>query len=113
MADRESDGPGGGGPQTFQTRYSGDEPVMEAIVRGLAAVQGVSPAAVEPLHGSIDIDALESLFDTPVVFDDDLQMAIEFSASQHRITVRTDGQITIREPAPGGEEGPPGPGTDE
>lgn len=88
-------GPSESSERTFHTRYTGDEPTSVAVIRALASVEGVAPSSLDPLYHSVDPDALDRIFDTPVVFEDE-DVTAQFTASGYRVTIRTDGTITIR-----------------
>lgn len=79
----------------MHTRYSSDEPPSETIVRALAAINGVEPEELQLLYESIDPEALDTLFGTPVVGQEEENLVIEFVVSGHRVIVKSDGNITI------------------
>ncbi|ELY56721.1 hypothetical protein C491_11980 [Natronococcus amylolyticus DSM 10524] len=79
-----------------QTQYSSDEPVSEAVVRALAVVEDVEPTELDLLYESIDPEALDAIFDTPVI-DNKPPTRIEFGVSVYLVVVNSNGQITLLE----------------
>ncbi|GAA0259084.1 HalOD1 output domain-containing protein [Haladaptatus pallidirubidus] len=95
MTDRGDDSPPDDSENAFHTRYSSDEPPSKAVVQALAAVEGVAPAELKLLYESIDPEALDTLFDTAVIGQEEGNLVIKFSASGHRVIIRSDESITI------------------
>ncbi|MFH5802126.1 HalOD1 output domain-containing protein [Haladaptatus sp. CMAA 1911] len=95
MTDDEDESLPDGFEDVFHTRFSRDEPPSEAIVRALAVAEGVVPTELALLYESIDPEALDALFGTPIIGQEDGGMTVEFSVSGHRVIIRGDGSITI------------------
>jgi hypothetical protein len=77
-----------------ETRYRFDDGVTpsEAVIEAVAAVEGVDPTALPPLYGSIDPDALDSLFDGPAEKSPDV---LGFGHAGWDVFVRADGAVTV------------------
>lgn len=81
-------------------RLSDDEPVSLGVVRAVAAVTGLAPAAsrddgttavMEPLAGVVDPDALDGLFGPTT----DGSGTISFDYHGQRVTVDATGRVTV------------------
>lgn len=68
----------------------GDERASDAVVRAIADAREADPMDVEPLYGSIDLDALDRLFGTLDVPTGQFT----FEAAGCRVTVRADGEAS-------------------
>jgi hypothetical protein len=55
----------------------------------------ITPAELAVLYESIDPEALDALFGTPTIGQEDGGVTIEFSVSGHHMSVRNNGSITI------------------
>lgn len=66
-----------------------DPPVGMAIIEAVAEKAGVDPTALPPLHESVDIDALEALFE-PIPHGDDRTGTIRFRYAGFIVTVEFD-----------------------
>lgn len=71
--------------------YDKSEPLCFTIVSRIADEEGVDPVALDPLHSTIDTDALESL----VAGDDAQPLRIDFQYHGYHVTVWGDGQIDV------------------
>lgn len=83
-----------------RTRYSDDESPSEAVVRTLAALEGVESSDLDPLYESIEPEALDALLDRPVP-EGSAPPTVQFVASGYRVVVSGDGRITVLEGAVG------------
>lgn len=73
---------------------TGDGLVSTAIVRAVAAAEGVGPLDLQPLGQTIDTDALDRIVDSMPV--DGAQPArLEFPYAGYTVGVSGDGGITI------------------
>ncbi len=71
--------------------YNGNPTTLEAIVRTVAAEEGIEPTELEPpLYEAIDPDALQSLLDSS-----DAVRTVQFSYGGRTVEVRGDGQVTV------------------
>lgn len=95
ITDHKDDLPPDESENVFHTRYSSDEPPSETVVRALAAIDGVQPGELALLYDSIDPEALDALFGTPILGQEEGNLEVEFSVSGYRVIVRSDGDITI------------------
>ncbi|KZN23936.1 hypothetical protein A4G99_12265 [Haladaptatus sp. R4] len=95
MTDDEDDSLPEGFEDVFHTRFSSDEPPSEAIVRALSVAEGVVPTELTLLYESIDPEALDALFGTPIIGEKDGGVIVKFSVSGHRVIIRSNGSITI------------------
>lgn len=84
--------------EVFHTEFGERNTPSEAIIKAVAAVEGVEPTEIEFLYERIDPDALDALFDGPVVGDGGT-VGVEFGYSGHRVSVQNNGSITILENA--------------
>lgn len=81
---------------TFRTTFdSGTESAGMAVVSAVAAITNTDPKEMEPLHGVIDTEALNSFFRR----GSDGQ--ITFPYSGHVVVIRSDGVITVAPDAGG------------
>ena len=64
--------------------------------RTLAVVEDVEPTELDLLYESIDPEALDAIFDTPVI-DNKPPTRIEFGVSDYLVVVNSNGQITLLE----------------
>lgn len=101
MIDGADDSPSTPSTTTFQSRVSSDERPSEAIIRSLAAIEGVEPTELDTLYDSIDIEALDEILDSAVVGEDQQSPVVEFVASGYRIVISGDGRIAIRDEGAG------------
>lgn len=93
-------GDGGGDPvapaeRTVETCRAGDEPVTATVVRGLAAVEGVEPDALEPLYDHVDPDAIDALCGSSGRPTSRGVVTVTFTARRHLVRVRSDGTVAI------------------
>ena len=80
----------------IQTQFDSDERASEAVIRTIAAIKGVEPTELESLYESLDPEALDALLGDPAR-DGNSTIAVNFVASGYRVSVSSDGQITIRD----------------
>lgn len=67
--------------------------VTTSVVSSVAAVAGVEPSALPPLHRSLDTDALDSIVGAPR----DDAVTVAFTYAGYRVVVDGGGSIRIRE----------------
>jgi hypothetical protein len=79
-----------------QAHYSNDESASEAVIRVLAAAEGVEPTELDLLYDFVDPEALDSLLNKSVTSDGQ-PTVIEFGVLDYRVVVSSDGQITVLE----------------
>jgi len=72
------------------------ESISTRVVRAIAEEKGVDPAALPPLHDTVDTDALDALVD-----DTDRRggCTVQFSYAGRTVRVH-DGEITLETPDP-------------
>lgn len=70
--------------------------IPERVVSNVAAREGVSEEALPPLYESIEIDALESLFNHTTSMGGS-ELLITFSYAGYTVTIREPGDITIED----------------
>ncbi|GKZ15251.1 HalOD1 output domain-containing protein [Haladaptatus sp. T7] len=95
MTDHDDDSLPDGFSDVLHTRFSSDNPPSEAIGRALAVVEGVVPTELSLLSESVDPEALDALFGTPIIGQENRGVTVEFSVSDHHVIIRSDGSITI------------------
>ncbi|MGM0372001.1 MAG: HalOD1 output domain-containing protein [Halobacteriota archaeon] len=64
-----------------------------AVIGTLAEVMDVDPLDLEPLHSTVDPDALNAIISTPPGMEGTVH--VTFTHEDHAITVYSDGEITI------------------
>lgn len=80
----------------IQTQFDSDEHASGAVIRTLAALKGVEPTELGSLYESLDPEALDALLGDPT-HNGNSPIVVNFVASGYRVTVSSDGQITIRD----------------
>ena len=75
-----------------------DEPLTVAVAEAVATYRGVDVIDLEPLHGAIDTDALERLFDSRAG-DGRTTGTVAFEYGDCFVTITASGTIRV-EPAP-------------
>lgn len=63
-----------------------------AIVRTIASAKGISPFELEPLHGAIDLEAVDRLFDRTTAD----ALTIEFVHEEHEVRISGEGYVDVR-----------------
>lgn len=81
------------------SRPADGEPLSVAIVRTIAARDGVDPTDLPPLYHTLDGAALDDLFE-PTGSGGPRTGSVSFTYAGKRITVDSDGEITIDGNAP-------------
>ncbi|WP_135820912.1 HalOD1 output domain-containing protein [Halostella litorea] len=66
----------------------------DAVVTAVASVRGEDPTALDPLHESIDGDALDTLF---ADVSDDAGGYVEFTYAGYDVIVKGDGRVVVAE----------------
>lgn len=64
--------------------------VTQAVVRSVAESADVDPLALDPLHDSIDTNALRALFTS------EGEGHLQFTYADHDVVVYSDGEFTVR-----------------
>lgn len=64
--------------------------ITHTIITEVADEKDVDPIELEPLHSSVDLDALEDLFEKPSDVN-----RVEFEYSDYEIIVENEGQVHI------------------
>ncbi|AGN00870.1 hypothetical protein L593_04605 [Salinarchaeum sp. Harcht-Bsk1] len=79
---------------TVRTQFDHEKtPASMAVIATLADVLDTDPAALEPLHSTVDTDALDALVRVRPESNGDTQVAL--SHEGYSITVHSHGVITI------------------
>lgn len=73
---------------------TGDSLVSTAIVRAVAAAEGVDPLELQPLGQAIDTDALDRIVDS-LAEDGERPGRLEFPYAGHVVAVNGTGSFTI------------------
>lgn len=83
--------------KTYTAKYDwGDRRTLSgAIVTVIADIKDVSPLDLEPLHGSVDPDALNQILTPTPEGDDRTSGHVSFVFESHHITVYGDGEVAI------------------
>ena len=76
-----------------------DESVVSTLVRSIAAIRGVEPVGLPPLHATVDTDALEALLAPKASCDASISVTFEYADCQ--VALDSGGRIHIRETAVG------------
>lgn len=77
----------------IRTRFSDDESPSEAVVRALATVEDVDPATLDPLFRYLDPDALDALFEEPIIGD--VGLVVTVTVDEYRVVVHEQGTVTV------------------
>lgn len=82
-----------------RTRHDGvsGTSITTTLVYSVAAVAGVEPTALPPLHRSLDADALEAILGSTR----DGEVTVTFTYAGYRVTAHSDGSLRIGETARG------------
>jgi hypothetical protein len=83
----------------FVVEKGPEEPASLAILRGVAALTGVTERNLDPFYESVDPDALNSLVSH--ARESDCSITVEFAFEGCTVRVRGDGTIRITERHPG------------
>lgn len=67
------------------------ESICFTIVSRVADEEGVDPLELDPLHATLDTDALENL----VAGDDTQDLRVDFQYYDYEVSVRGDGRVDI------------------
>lgn len=82
--------------ERVQTRFStADSPSMVTI-QAMAALKGVEPSELPPLHDALDPDALDALFADPRVFNENPVVAT-LTIDDCRVIIQNDGTLLVTE----------------
>lgn len=84
------------GPAVHAVRLDSTEDcaASDAVVTTVANVRGEDPTVLDPLHDSIDPDALDALF---AGREPDSRDYVEFAYAGYDVTVSGDGRIVVAE----------------
>lgn len=78
----------------YRARYEqGSCPPSLALVKAIAAIEGVDPLAVEPLGETADIGALDAVIQS---LSDDHYVQMPFRSQGYRVTIHGDGSLDLR-----------------
>lgn len=77
----------------------GDRSPTEAVVMAIAALTNTEPTDVAPLYESIDVDALDRLFENRSAGRDPSETVLGFTVNGWNVFVRDDGRIRVCDPA--------------
>ncbi|MFC4549075.1 MULTISPECIES: HalOD1 output domain-containing protein [Halorussus] len=80
---------------SFQPTESEDQGLISQIVSGIADAKGVDTCDIEPLHRSIDPEALVDLFSDTVSGEERNDGMAAFTHSDCNIVVCADGSIDV------------------
>lgn len=91
--------PDEGDRRVFETGYDATPPSI-AIVCAIAEIEEKEPTDVDfTLYETLDPDALDALFRDDATRDESREVSIaEFSVSDYRVSIRSDGSISIEAP---------------
>ena len=78
--------------------WESDSPLSLTIIDALATHRATAPTDLDPLHGVVDLEALEALIDS---FDRS-PARVRFSYDGHDVTVAADGGVAVRDAAADG-----------
>lgn len=90
----------GGGPvegDVHRTSIDWDqqEPVTEAVVGAIAALEDCPPTELDPLYRYVEPDALNRLFEHARSGAEGLLDAVAFTIDDYAVTVRGDGDVVV------------------
>lgn len=71
-------------------------PPSIAIVELLANAFGCEPTALDPLHETVDPDALDTLFRSSGPRATETDVTVSFEYVSHEVTVESDGSVVVR-----------------
>lgn len=77
-------------------------PLSDTIITAVADAKDVDPLDLEPLHYSVDPDALDTLFE-PAVGRAPTSLELAFSHDGCEVVVQADGEVTVTPPPERGE----------
>lgn len=81
---------------TTQIDWSNDETPSHAVVALVADAESVRPVDLEPLHGTIDPDALDRLFAPTNSGDDRTDGYVAFVFEGYHVTIHGDGEVVAK-----------------
>lgn len=81
------------------------ENVSVAVVMAVADVIERDPETIEPLHNTIDPEALERLFASPKITAEDSDGRVMFSLEGCEVTVYANGRLEVVDPKALGRAG--------
>lgn len=73
-----------------------EQPASAAVVSAVAAASDTDPLDMDPLHSTIDTDALNALATPRDVSNSDAHLTFEFHG--HKVTISKFGRLKIRPP---------------
>lgn len=80
--------------ETYRYEYDRKRtPVSMAVVAALSDVMDRDPAALEPLHGYVDTDALQALLDVRASTNGDVH--VTWTYDEYAVTVHSYGVVTV------------------
>ncbi|SNZ17004.1 hypothetical protein SAMN06269185_2846 [Natronoarchaeum philippinense] len=89
---------GRGGPSSDEHRFEWDEdaPPSVAVIEAVASISDRDPIELDPLHGYVDPDALDAIFErddaNPVIG------RVSFRFEEHLVVVNSAGEILVYPP---------------
>lgn len=78
-----------------RTEQRDAEPLVQTVVRGLAAAEDVPVDELGPLYHWIDTNALERLLDHATTARSDV--GVEFVVGEHTVVVSSDGTVCVHD----------------
>ena len=87
---------------TFEFEHQGETTPSETVIHAVAEAADVDPLELDPLHSTIDPDALDALFAPKYngqPRDGDLQLT--FSMAGYKVIVWSYGRVSVTEETPG------------
>lgn len=81
-----------GGPGSI-VECSGQESTIDAIVRGVAAIEGVPETELRSLYEEVDLEAVERLVQHAK--DHDSPVRVQFTDAEYTVCIRGDDSVRI------------------
>lgn len=81
------------GSDGHRYEWPDDTELSIAAIEAVAAVSGRDPTEIEPLHESLDPDALDALFQSGR--ETTVDGTVSFSFADHRIVAHGDGELVV------------------
>lgn len=89
---------GDGGPphETVRNKYDWEAvSPSTAVTMAVAEAAGEKPEALEPLHGRVDTDGIDALFETSSGNRPQTDIFLSFRYAGHAVTISGNGVVTV------------------
>uniref|UniRef100_A0A7D6CN38 Halobacterial output domain-containing protein n=2 Tax=Natrinema zhouii TaxID=1710539 RepID=A0A7D6CN38_9EURY len=82
------------GGSTILVEEQPDESTTQAILRGIAALKGVTETELDPIYSSVETDSMEQLLEHSRMHDSTVSVTFDFEGCTIRVRSKEDIQIT-------------------